>query len=537
MPGLELPKLLRKGDPGGQETPLSATRTVIKSVPPGLRYRIGRSLAFTLDESSIQMVAARHRGPEVALVAVEKVYLPTDDARAPDRDTILRETIDQFINRHGGVRPTISVTLTGRQTAHRTVTLPQLRGTELRSALAFEARRQIPFPEPECWSDFRVTQTINREAAGSLRASILAATRSSVEAQLAPFRLLGRAVEHVYHTPDVIGRLLRALPDFDPERYYTLIDVHRRSTEIAYYRGDELEFYHVSSLGSSFLANRSDPTVFEYFAESLATEVQNSLDYYTGQFVSPISRELYIYGDLSYSEELIARLTDRFGYAFRPFPIEELSFVRGRKLPFEGNIGVCLPAVAAATNRAALADLSPADVRTARRRRRIDRAGIFALSLVGSLLLALALALTFSVHDAREHLAELQERAEEIRSGEMFVTYNHLKRRLAANQAFMDKASEDPSYLGLSLKELSRVVPETVRLYDVRYQTGATGRNVQMSGLVTTKATPPEVILAELVENLTASPFFEDVVIERHIKKLKDDEHELDFHLSLRGVI
>ncbi len=537
MAGLSLFKTKTKKDPDGAVLPDAAPRVSTKSIKPKRQYGLGRHLAFTIDGTAIQMAAATHLGSVVRLREVEKVYFAPDDPNAPDPATVLKNSISQFVEAHGGRFPTISVTLTGPQTALRTVTLPPLRGAELKSALAIEARRQIPFPDRDCWTDFRVTQSIVRGNEKSLKASILAATKIAVEEQLAPFRDLGLPIENVYHTQDVVGRLLDKLPEYEDDRYYTLIDIHRRNTEISYYHGTELEFYHVSSLGSSFLANRSDPTVFEYFAESLATEVQNSLDYYSGQFASPLSREIYIYGDLSYTTDLISQLSDRFGYNFRQFPVEQLEFVRDRKLPFEGSVAVCLPAVAAATNQGGIADLLPDSAKTERQRRKIDRTGIAAIATVAGLLLALALGITYSVHSARDHLAGLHLQAEEVRSGEMFATYNHLKRRLAANQAFMDKASENPSYLGLSLKELTHLVPDSVRLYDLQYLATTGTGNLQISGLVQTSTTPPELLLAEMVENLIASPFYDSVVVERHLKRLKDDQHILDFHLSMRGII
>jgi len=119
----------------------------------------------------------------------------------------------------------------------------------------------------------------------------------------------------------------------------------------------------------------------------------------------------------------------------------------------------------------------------------------------------------------------------------MFATYNHLKRKLAANQSFMAKTREEPSYLGLNLKELSSLVPSAVRLYDLEFNANTPERNYLLSGLITTRSTPPELVLAELVENLVASPFFEDVIVERHVKQRRLEKFVLDFSLSMRGII
>ena len=513
-----------------------AGRATVQPIRPKRQYRFGRHLAFTIDEDSVQMAAALHLGRKVKLLGVEKAYLSSSQSSETDRSGLLRRAIRPFVDSFGGRRPTISLTLTGPQTALRSIVMPHLKGSELKAALQFEARRQIPFPVEDCWVDHRLTETIQQGDDRQVRASILAATRLAVEEQLAPFQKLGLKVSQVYHTQDVVGQLLRPLPDFDENQRYALIDIHRRSTQISYYRGSELEFYNVSSLGSSFLANRSDPTVFEYFAESLATEIQNSLDYYGGQFSSPLAHEIFIYGDLSYTDELIALLSSRFGFRFRRFPTERLSFVRGKELAFTDNLAVCLPAVAAVTNRAVIANLMPLEFKRQQLLRKADRLGIAAMVLLVGLMMAHWIGQATSLRAAREHLAELERRSSEFRASEMFATYNHLKHKLAANRVFMDKTRENPSYLSLNLKELSHLVPAAARLYNLEYHAGASEREYRLSGLVTTRSTPPELVLAELVENLMASPFFEEVTVERHVKRRKDEEFFLDFSLSMRGI-
>jgi len=358
-------------------------KTTMEQVRPPRVFGFGRHLAFTIDDDSIQMAAAKHLGHHVRLLDVNKTYFSSDEESGRN---ILRRTIGEYVREYGGRRPSISLTLTGPQTALRTVTVPRLKGSELQSTLGYEARRQIPFPSEDCWIDFRVTEAITRGREQRLRASIFAATKLAVEDLLAPFEELGLEVDRIYQTQDVIGQLLKPLANFKETSRYALIDIHRRSTEISYYRGCNLEFYHVSSLGSSFLANRSDPTVFEYFAESLVTEIQNSLDYYGGQFSASQVQEIFIYGDLSYTEELISLLSDRFGLRFRRFPIDHLKFVRGRNLPFKDNLTVCLPAAAAAVNQTQIANLLPTQSKQRKALRRIDSIGVAAIMLLASFL-------------------------------------------------------------------------------------------------------------------------------------------------------
>jgi len=522
--------------PGGDTT--GPERPVVKRVRPPHRYHLGRHIAFSISEDSLQMATSLHLGTTVKLLDVSKQYFSAGDLAVPERrDRLIRQEIQHYLEQHGGRRPTIVLAITGPQTALRLITLPRMSRSDVRSAMKFEARRQLPFPIDDCWVDYRITDSITRDRARTVRAAVLAATRSEVEQHLTPFRELGIEVDFIYHTQDVIGQLLLSLSDFDSNRDYMLVDIHRRHTEIAYYHGCELRLFHVSSLGSVFLANRSDPTIFEYFAESLATELQNSLDYFGAQYSARSAQEVYIYGDLAYTDELVGLLYDRLGFGFRRFPADRLKLHRNRKLPLEDNFAVGLPAVAAAVNRSRIADLSPAPRKVVRQTRTVHRLGIAAVLL--SVLFATTqwLAMTSQLRAARQNSAELQRQVAEFRSSEMFTTYNQVKTRLAANQAYLARTKENPSFLGLGLKELSRLVPEPVRLYNLEYNADAPDRNFLLSGAVTSRHTPPELVLAEFVENLAASPFYDDVVVERHVKRRNASQVVLDFSLSFRGVI
>jgi len=538
---MNLPELRKRptdGGPEGNQTDAAPISIESKKqlVQPTREFSFGRRLAFTIDQDSIQMAATTHLGSYVKLIDTTKLYFDSEHRSSESRRLLMLTTIREYVRKYGGRWPTISLALTGPQTALRSVMVPELKGAELGAALSFEGRRQVPFPAEDCWIETRVIEVISQGKEHRLRASVLAATKLAVQELLSPFEDLGLEVGRIYHTQDVIGQLLESLPGYRTKADYTLINVHNRSTEIAYFRGSNLEFYHVSSLGSSFLANRTDPTVFEYFAESLAMEIQNSLDFYGGQFSDNRDPEIYIYGDLAYTEELIELISDRHSLKFRRFPGSDLNLNFGPRLSHD-DICVNLPAVAVAVSRGRVANLLPTPAKQKLKLKKINQVGTAALIILGVVLIAQWLVSTSSLTNAGERLAQLEHQAEEFQASEMFATYNHLKRKLTANQAFFAKTQEEPSYLGLNLKELSHQVPKPVHLYNLEFNADAPDRNYLLSGLITTGSTPPELVLAEMVENLVASPFFEDVIVERHVKRRKPEGTVLDFTLSMRAII
>lgn len=514
-----------------------ASRLRIHRVPPRKHFCVARHLAFCIEDEGVQMAAASIFGGKVVVRNVRKAYVPASVKSETEREAQLLAAINEFRNEFGGRHPIISLTLSGPETALRTISMPNLNPRKLRSALAFEVKQQLPFPIEDCNYDYRVIEKITSESETRLNVSVLGSTRRLVQEQLTPLAELGLEASCVYHAQDVIGELLRSLPQFDDATAYALINVKRQRAEISFHRGSNLEFLHVSSLGSSFLANRSDPTMFEYFAESLATEIQNSLDYYTGQYSSHFSNKIFVYGDLSYTDDLIDMLSDRFGFEFRRFPAEDLSFIGDKNEEYRDSLSVCLPVLAACANRTCLANLLPEENKQKRLRAKTDRLGVSALIVLGAMLATLWLTAVASTNASRERFVQLERQVTEFKATDMYATYNRLKREIARSQAFINLTTEEPSYMGLNLKELSRITPSAVRLYTLDYRSQTEGHNLALAGVITTNSTPPELVLAEFIENLTASPFYEDVTVEQQIKKKNNGRFELEFSLGMRGII
>ena len=511
--------------------------TTVTPVRLGARSYLGRRLAFCITDQAIQMAAAVHGYNRPTLIATQKSYVPgtmTDDAQRAD---FVNRTVLDFVAQHGGHSPRASLAVSGPRTALRTFTLPALSRSKLSGAIGYEVKRQVPFPPDDCLYDYRLIERIEHDKERKVRAAILAATRTEVAARLAPIRQAGCEVDEVYVSQDVIGRLLTSLKGFNHSVYYTLIDIQPQRTEVAYYHGGNLAFVHTSSVGSSFLRRRSDPTVYEYFAESLATEIQNSLDYYGGQFATHQAPEVFIYGDLSYSADLADRLTDRFGFKFRRFPVEDLNIPVARELHDNETLAVCLPAVAACCNRVCLPNLLPVEAKHRLHQKSIDRysiAALVALTLTGG---SQWLATAGELNAQRDQLAAMKQVVAQLQSSEAYHTYQVLKNKISGDQSFITKINEQHPNVAVGLKEISRLTPSAIQLFNLEYQHGQGEANMLLSGLVRTNTTPPELVLAEFVENLTASSLFADVTVERHIKRRQPDGFLMEFHLNLRSRV
>jgi Tfp pilus assembly PilM family ATPase len=503
---------------------------------PSRRIMVGRTLAFSVTPESVQAALCAHLDKRRRLLDVRKVYIPRDLTTPEQRSQFVSGVLDDLFFELAGRTTTVSLTVEGSETAFRSVQLPDLRGKAFSQALWFEAKRQLPFPINECYFDSRRVIAIETGSNRRIKVSLLGATRRLVAEQLAPFQTLHIPVDVVYHAQDVIGRLLAGLPGFGTDRNYCLVNVERSRTEIAYYRGCELEFSHVISLGSNFLSNRRDDTVYEYFAETLINEIQNSLDYYSGQYTAAFSNQVYLYGDLAYSDDLVDRLAPRFEFSVRRFPVEELQLFQVADETLRSTIAVCLPAVAAAVNNVRLANLLPPENKAVAASRRVDR---WINAGVALLICLLGIASFGRYHQTAGHRARLETVTAEVdqfRGSALFATYDSLKQQMASDQAYLSGLKPSPSHSSSLLKELSILTPEEVRLFDLGVTRDQPDRNAHMAGVVHSSGIPPEVILAEFVERLRRSPAFSQVIVDGSQKKKAVDGFDLVFQISFVGV-
>lgn len=503
-------------------------------IEPLKRVYLGRQLGFSFDGDGIQMAAASHRGKQVQLLDVRRAQIPEDLTDDDSQRTFIAEAVADYARQFGTRNSTVTLVVGGKNTAFRSLTMPYLKRQQLRSAVELEAKRQFPFPASESIKDFRPIERIKLGDSDRVRISLVGAVRNHVENQLSLLTPLGVDVDYVYHRYDAIGQLLRSLPDYSPDTPVAIADIRHDRTNVAFFQGSNLVFIHTSPVGSSYLVNRADPTTLDYFAESLSTEIQNSLDYYTGQFSSSIGSKVYLCGSIPSIEELATRLSKGLDVSFLRFPVEQLKFAEHLRGDFRPSLENCLPAVAAAVSRSRLANLLPAQTRQHNKQRAWQKRLVAGLALLAVTLGAHWYMSLTQLGLKQQQLAQLQEEIQTFQTSDVYQTYTLLRHQIARDQAYVAKAQSEPSHVSVSLKELTHLTPDDIRLYQLNYTPELAGANLLLGGAIET-TTPPEVILAEFVENLTSSPLYTNVELLREVKQLTAEGYRLDFQIGLRG--
>lgn len=507
------------------------------AIHPRTTFKFGRHLSFCVDDNSVQMAAVSHFGWRKRILNIRKVYIPNKLTETSARSDFIGQTIDEFLSEFGQQRTQVSVAISGKETAFRMFFMPVLKKSELDSAVAFEAQKQVPFPLEDCIFDYRPVYRVLSGKQARYKIALQASTRRLVESALEPFRQRNITVSSVHLVHDVIGQLLRHLPDFQENTHFTIIDFNRKESEISFYRGSNLEFFHINPTGSSSLGSQTEGDNFEYLSEALSTEIQASLDYYTGQYPRSSTDRIFVYGDLSYSNELLEFLNGHTELEFVRLPTERLDFVTNQKSPFVEALPVCLPVLASSACNAHMANLLPVADRLKLVTRKIDRLAQTSLILLAVMLIVGWAIMKQDTVIAHDNLAGLTRQVDGFKNSEGYHTYNMLKREITDYRSYIEKVKKLPSYLSLDFKELSLLTPSSIRLFDLAYEPEHPEKNFTIQGVVTSKDIPPEILLAEYVENLSSSPFFENVTLMRHIKKHITDGFEIEFQIDMRGIV
>ena len=514
--------------PAVTETPIKHTK----------RLRFGRHISFRIEEAAVQMAAVSHFGRRRRIIELNKFYLTAEQVKSHERLTLITKAINDFLVKHHRYFSVMSIVISGRETALRSFLMPAIKKSDLDSAIKLEASTQLPFPIEDCTYDYRPISRIVSGNRQLYNISLLGATRRLIQEKMEPLDDRKELIEHIYHAPDVVGKLMPYLKDFNPEESYTAVNIGMNQSEISFYKGSALEFYSVLSVGSSMLGKTPDKIGYDFLAESLASEIQTSIDFYTGRYSRPVSNRILVYGDLAYSEEIVNSLKGTSGYQFQRFPVEKINFLPAESLEEnEVQIPACLPAFVAACCPEGMSDLLPPENKKARKDLRLVEYAKIAVIFLMLILISSSWLIGKVIDIKQDSITSLNHQVNYFVQSEAYRTYNILKQQIAVDQAYLATAKENPNFLSLNLKELSHLTPANVRLLHFQFHPLEDGQNLLIQGLVYSDKIPPEVILAEFVENMTASSFYDQVKIDRYVKKDKHKGFEIDFTLKCRGLI
>jgi len=505
---------------------------------PGRRLSFLRTISLVIDPDSIQMATVQKLAFYSRLLDVTKIYIPASIKDEEVGRNFIINKINDYVKKYRRPFTRYILGAGGQETIFRMLNLPAMPKKELHKAILWEGNKRIPFDLRQACFGYHTSPKISNEGVKNVSVSLIAVSRKAIDWMMELVAPLNIRIDAIYLNQEAIGHLLPNISGYSNKKIYALVDIGRNSTEISYYNGTHLEFSHTSSIGTESLSvgNNREKT-YEQFTEKLQSEIQNSLDFYAGQFSRTFSDNIFIYGDFSYSDDLIAKLSDNLGLEFRRFPVND--WKKSLKINKEllDSIPPVLSSVALALSHYGLIDFLPNEIKEKRRTTRFYKFATPALIVFIAVIIGYWSSLKYENDIEQFELTKARNQIEQFKNSESFLLYNRIKQQTAYDQAFLDKLKSKPTFLHLNLKELSRITPHQIKfnMYDLK----ATPQKpeLHLNGKAISNDPPPEIILAEFIARLEHSPFFEKVEIKKYSKQFKDNQFILDFQIEMQAVI
>lgn len=500
-----------------------------------LRY--GRTISILIDNTGVQLAAVQNNLVGAALLDCTKVYLVRHDKDTKEFQNDLITEVSNYLNRFKGIATRYILGIYGAETTFRKISLPALPEAELANAIFWEGDKRIPFGLEDSCYGYYVSPVMDEKTLESYIVSLLAVPRNIVEDKLELLRPLNLQCSAAWHEQQAIGRLLQYLDDYNPDKTIALINVRREGSQISYYQGHRLEFMHNSTAGFAGITGLNDPgSGHEESVKELVLEIQNSLDFYAGQFSANFASDMYLYGDMKYSEALIDAIGSGLGIKVREFPADIKLFKNVPAIVRE-QIPIVLGAAALALADYELIDFLPIEIQERKKSVGFYRKAVPVLIMLTAIMTFLWGSLEMRNEIAETEYLSTMTQIEKFRNSESYRAYDKIKRELASDRAYLEKIENDRTHIHLNMKNLSQIVPDNIKLELYELLNDGTGNDLTLSGHAVSNDPPPEVILAEFIAQLEASPFFQQVSLNKHAKRMHHGNFEINFTIKMEAVI
>jgi Tfp pilus assembly PilM family ATPase len=500
-------------------------------------YRFGRTIAISFYEHSLQLVTAANIWHKTKLLDVTKIYIPRSCDTEEKRRSFIFMEINKYIKRYGTRLTRYVLGVGSTDSAFRIISLPQMPKKEQANAIRWETDKRIPFAVENAYYGYHLSKGKGTTTADSVSVSLIAISKSEVDIRynlLSPMKI---KYDAVFYEIEALGHLLPYVDNYDDDKTYALINIRREQSEISYYHGKRLEFMNISPVGSKVLSDSKDDSKYEAFTKSLVAEIQTSLDYYIGQFANTSTDIVFVYGDLSYTDELINNLSNHLGIEFKRFPLDRLAESVICKEELLEQIPVSLSTVALAMIDHGLIDFLPPDAKEEKAESKYIGYAVPGFIVFIALLIAGWGMLEYKDAIKSAWLASSTAQIAKFENSQPVIMYSQIKRQMTTDKEILKTLNQDPTYLHLNLKELSRVTPNQIKLNMYDLEKAGRNKNLFISGWAASTDPPPEVVLAEFIVRLESSPFFENVTLEKHLKSTHIGNFKIDFQVSMDALL
>jgi len=541
-------------------------------------FRLGSGGVVAIDIGSSAVKLIEVRGKRVTAAGVHEIGVRLDEDLAPRDATIA--TIRDLLAACGiRARKALGI-VQGPSTALLRLTLPRMPAKELRQAVRWEAQKSLPFPlEGALLAHHVAGEILDRDGVKKLTVLLAAVEGQHATEAVGILRAAGLDPVGLTVVPAALACLVQQGPAAaDAGKVWALLDIGQQVSHLLFFHGRELQLAREIGIAGQAIteammaavmvqgrrvqldANQAErlkrengiPTVekakeqadgippahlgamIRPALERLSVDIQRSFAFHQERVGGPPPSRIALSGGTARLQNLVSFLSSRLGIEaeiLNPFAgLDVVGALRGDEVTEEA------PRLAVATglalDRARTLDLLPPHVVAARRAAR-TRMGIRAATVATVLVTAAVYGGSWWTRTATERalttrrasLHSLQRALEALQR--LQAERDALAPRLRAYDALLAGSA---LWHGL-LKELSHLTPRAITLNEMA---ATPDGKLKIKGIAFENGRAAEMILADYLAKLDASPFFPGVDLAGTREREDFDARALDFEMTSR---
>lgn len=271
----------------------------------------GLFVGVDIDEECLRAVIVREVMGRASIRAAREWPLPKANAEG-ERAAALAQALAKLKTKAGSAPSSAWVTtLNGSNACLRLVQVPPVPRSELKGAVMWEARTQVPFPLDRALSDHVLLGEVVRPDGGRQLLVMLGAAREeAVLERIEPFQAAGIRLSSLAPTAAVLWSGRKHLADLPAGGAVAIVHTGNRTTTICVGKGDHVDFTREIALAAGPFVSGETAQGEEH---PLIRELRRSLDYYQERHGGERVTAVVLSGEIGCEEGVAARLAPLLG--------------------------------------------------------------------------------------------------------------------------------------------------------------------------------------------------------------------------------
>ncbi len=540
-------------------------------------------VALDMGSRSIKMVGLKKtsKGLLLTRLGMKEIPMNIDPGDIPAMAYLLKDLSEEM----GLKTKKVNLTFSCPDLQIRRITLPSIPDDELKEAISWEMKEQIPFPIETTQIDFHVLRELMEEEVKKVELLTIACPRERIERTLSIVKEAGLEAIHIEATPISLWNAMINLGRLKGEERIALIDLGAEKTHLYLFENGILVFNRVISPGGKDITQTlldeilgltyeraekikkeigialrkspvESPTVAkESFVmrpafERLVSEIGRSIEFYRNQFIVEKIDKILLTGGGAHLKNIIPYFEEELRLRIEPFnPLQGLLYDPEKMDQTFLSLGESFtPAIGATFSTPISIEFLTVKEPFFSRNQLKKRAPLMA-AFVASLIFFILI--TNTEIQLRRLGQQRDEKVTQIKDLENIKTslllLKQREAKIREERSFFPSSSESSFSYQEILKEISEILPNqvTLNLLEIQTQEISSQKDVEstptpllrLSGYVFGSEAQSLQTLAQLIERLERSTLFDRIRLisaeeNRHFNQ-KASAFEILCHLAI----